>query len=185
LLCAVGFFTNIVYLEPNMRLIKMRTVLLALFTFSFIAQAGELMGVRIVDRRDSQTAYSYVVPGRAVSTSNTGVSCYGGDVSVNCAGTTTTSGVITPPRRISYDVTGATLSLQLPDGRIAVVNCVSKYKLKGDYINRRSCRIPLADEIQADFDGNNAKLYWTVSIDGKKVESETYKVLGILNKEPR
>ena len=168
-----------------MQLVKMGTVFFALFTFSIVAQAGELFGVRIIDRQDSQTAYSYLVPGRINSTSNTGVNCYGGETNVNCSGTTTTSGQITPPRRISYNVMGATLSLLLPDGRIAVVNCVSKYKLKGDYINRRSCRIPVADEIQADFDGGNAKLYWTVSVDGKKVESETYKVLGILNKDQR
>jgi hypothetical protein len=77
---------------------------------------------------------------------------------------------------------GATLSLQLPDGRVAVVNCVSKYKLKGDYINRRSCRAPLGDEIDAEFSGNSAKLEWIVSIDGRKKESETYKILGVLNK---
>jgi hypothetical protein len=48
--------------------------------------------------------------------------------------------------------------------------------------NHRSCRIPLVDEINADFHGDNAKLEWVVSIDGKKLQSETYKVLGILAK---
>ena len=32
----------------------------------------------------------------------------------------------------------------------------------------------------AEFDGNNAKLKWVVSIDGKKLDSETYKILGVL-----
>jgi hypothetical protein len=138
--------------------------------------------VKILDRQNSETGYSYVVPGHSNAVSNTNVNCYGGAYNVNCSGSTTTSGFSTPPRRVSYDVVGATLSLQLPDGRIAVVNCDSKYKLKGDYINRRSCRIPLVSEIQADFDGNKAKLRWLVSIDGKKFESETYKILAVLDK---
>jgi hypothetical protein len=38
------------------------------------------------------------------------------------------------------------------------------------------------DDIQAEFDGNKAKLRWLVSIDGKKFESETYKILAVLDK---
>ena len=68
--------------------------------------------------------------------------------------------------------------------RIAVVNCESKYAIKGDHVNRRSCRIPLTNEIEAEFDGSDAKLQWTVSVDGKKAESETYKVLGVFDKQP-
>jgi hypothetical protein len=41
--------------------------------------------------------------------------------------------------------------------------------------------MPLVDSIQADFDGDNAKLIWPVSLDGKKMQSETYKILGILD----
>jgi hypothetical protein len=93
-----------------------------------------------------------------------------------------TNGYSTAPREISYSVTGATLSLLLPDGRVTVVNCVSKYSPKGDYVNRRSCRMPLVDEIQAEFKGKNAKLHWPVSIDGKKFDSETYKILAVLDK---
>lgn len=40
----------------------------------------------------------------------------------------------------------------------------------------------IADEIQADFHGDNAKLEWVVSLDGKKTQSETYKILAILAK---
>ncbi len=40
--------------------------------------------------------------------------------------------------------------------------------------------MPLIDVIQADFKGKNAKLIWPVSLDGKKTESETYTILGIL-----
>jgi hypothetical protein len=140
-------------------------------------------GVKIIDRQDSQTGYSYVVPGHSNAVSNTDVNCYGGTISVNCSGSTTTSGFSTPPTRVSYDVTGATLSLQLPDGRIAVVNCESKLNWT-DYSRmnqvRRSCRIPLVNDIQAEFDGDKPK--WLVSIDGKKLESETYKILAVLDK---
>jgi hypothetical protein len=38
------------------------------------------------------------------------------------------------------------------------------------------------DEIQADFHGDNAKLEWVVSLDGRKMQSETYKILAILGK---
>jgi hypothetical protein len=49
-----------------------------------------------------------------------------------------------------------------------------------DYINRRSCRTPMVNDIQAEFKGDNAKLRWPVSIDGKKTESETYTIIAIL-----
>jgi hypothetical protein len=38
------------------------------------------------------------------------------------------------------------------------------------------------DEIEADFHGNKAKLAWVVSLDGKKKQSETYRVLAILDR---
>jgi Cu/Ag efflux pump CusA len=48
--------------------------------------------------------------------------------------------------------------------------------------NHRSCRTPLVDDIQDDFHGDKAKLEWVVSLDGKKKQSETYRVLAILDK---
>ena len=54
--------------------------------------------------------------------------------------------------------------------------------MAGPQGNRRSCRIPLVDEIQAEFHGDNAKLEWPVSLDGKKMQSETYKIVAILGK---
>lgn len=79
---------------------------------------------------------------------------------------------------------GATFSLQLPDGRIAVVNCDSKFAehFSGRAGNHRDCGVPLIDDIQVEFDGDKAKLKWPASIDGKKLGSETYKILGILDK---
>ena len=41
--------------------------------------------------------------------------------------------------------------------------------------------MPIVDEIDVEFKGDKAKLFWPVSLDGKKLESETYKVLGILD----
>jgi hypothetical protein len=35
--------------------------------------------------------------------------------------------------------------------------------------------------VDAKFDGENVKLSWPVSIDGKKSKSETYKIAGVLN----
>jgi S1-C subfamily serine protease len=42
----------------------------------------------------------------------------------------------------------------------------------------------MTNTVEAEFDGDNAKLEWPVSIDGKKKQSETYKIIGILTKIP-
>jgi hypothetical protein len=47
---------------------------------------------------------------------------------------------------------------------------------------QRSCRTPLVNDIVVDFKGKNAKLMWSASIDGKKFESETYKILAVLDR---
>lgn len=60
---------------------------------------------------------------------------------------------------------------------------IASNALKGDYVNRRSCRIPLVSDIEAEFSGDKAKLFWPVSIDGKKFASETHKVLAIHDKQ--
>jgi hypothetical protein len=140
---------------------------------------AQKLDVKIIDRQDSATGYTYTAPAYFNSQSNSNINCYG---DVTCNASTTTSGSISPPRKISYQVRGATFTLQLPDGRAAVVNCESKYMPRGDYINRRDCRMPLVDNIQAEFHGDKAKLTWIVSLDGKKTQSETYKVLAILDK---
>ena len=75
------------------------------------------------------------------------------------------------------------MSLQLPDGRIAVVNCSGRVNwtdFKQGPI--RSCRAPLLNKVTAEFNRDKAKLRWSVSIDGKKMESETYKILAVLDK---
>lgn len=162
-----------------------KTLSAVLLCLSVSISAKERLAVRIVDRQTSDTNYSYVVPGHLLTQSNSNANCFGLGSSVNCSGSTTTTGTVIPPRQVSFSVRGATFSLQLPDGRIAIVNCESKFKERfaGPVGNRRSCRMPLVDDIQAEFDGDKAKLLWVVSIDGTKSESETYRILAVLNKQ--
>jgi len=138
--------------------------------------------VRVIDRQNNETDYSYVVPGHFTSFSNASVNCSDNSYSVNCSGTGSTSGFTTPGALVPFQVRGATLTLLLPDGRGAVVNCESKFaeRMAGPRGNHRSCRVPLVQAIEAEFRGNKAKLEWVVSLDGKRKESETYKVLAVL-----
>jgi len=140
---------------------------------SAVAKAQQ-MDVKVIDRQESDTGYTYQPGIHSTSTTRTT-----GD-SLNPANTTTTTH---PTKFSSFQVSGATLSLQLPDGRIAVVNCDSKFQphLAGQTA-RRSCRTPPINEIKADFKNSNAKLSWPISVDGKKVESETYRILGVIPK---
>lgn len=146
--------------------------------------SAQKLEVKVVDREDNETDYTYVVPSYFSSQANSNVNCNGIANSVNCNGTTRTTGESTPAHEVSYHVRGATFSLQLPDGRLVVVNCESKFAehMAGPAGNHRSCRVPLVDNITAEFNGDKAKLIWVVSIDGKKMQSETYKVLAVLNK---
>jgi len=116
--------------------------------------SAQKLNVKIIDRQADQDAYDYVAFYKNIAVGKT------------------------------FRVQGDTLTLQLPDGRLAVVNCKSKYAdpLEGYANNRRSCRAPMVDNIEADFKGHNAKLIWPASLDGKKTESETYKILGVLDK---
>lgn len=120
---------------------------------SYSASAQKL-NVKIVDRQDKQDQYDYAAVYNNVAVGK------------------------------SFAVQGATLTLELPDGRLAVVNCESKFAehFAGPVGNRRSCRVPLVDAIEADFHGDNAKLLWSVSIDGSKKQSETYKILAVIDK---
>jgi hypothetical protein len=141
--------------------------------------------VKVVNRQDSDTAYSYSVAGRTNSTTQTKVKCREGERTSGCTKTTQTSTEYVAPREGTYSVQGSTLSLQLSDGRIAVVNCASKVSFFSSNAQaRRSCRIPPVDDIHVEFKGKDAKLFWPVSIDGLKLESETYKIVAVLDKQP-
>jgi hypothetical protein len=80
----------------------------------------------------------------------------------------------------NLNLRGATLTLVLPNGDSAVVNCTSKFqeRFRGPG-NVRSCRVPLVDEFEAEFSGDKAKLFWLTSLDGSKTESETYKIIAV------
>src|ERR1700675_4931077 len=94
---------------------KTTALILAILVCATLASAQKL-AVKIVDRQDNDTDYTYVVPAQWFSNSNTNVNC-GGDTNVNCNGSTNTTGTITPAHQVSYHVRGATFTLQLPDGR--------------------------------------------------------------------
>lgn len=162
----------------------MRFVILILLLVGTASAFAQKFEVKVVDRRDSETDYSYVVPGHFSSYSSANVNCSDGAYSMNCSGSGTTNGLSTPAQMVPFQVHGATLTLLLEDGRAAVVNCESKFaeRMAGPRGNRRSCRVPLVDSVEADFHGDKAKLIWVVSLDGKKKQSETYKVLAILDK---
>ena len=115
---------------------------------------AQKLDVKIINRQDNEEGYDYVAVYNNVAVGK------------------------------SFKVHGATFTLELPDGRLAIVNCESKFAehMAGRVGNRRSCRMPLVDSIQAEFKGDNAKLIWPISLDGKKMQSETYKILGILDK---
>jgi len=162
----------------------MRFIIFALVLVCAIPASAQKLSVKIIDHQEHDSNYNYFVPGHSYSNSNANVNCNGGDNYANCTGTGTTSTTSTPAQHGSFSVRGATFSLLLPDGRIAVVNCDIKFAehFAGAAGNHRNCRQPIVDNIQADFHGGSAKLEWVVSLDGKKTESETYKVLGILDK---
>ena len=88
---------------------------------------AQKLEVKIFDRQESTTGYTYTAPAYFNSQSNSNINC--GDVTCNAS--TITSGSISPPRKISYQVRGATFTLQLPDGRVAVVHCEHKYMPRG------------------------------------------------------
>lgn len=157
-------------------------------------QDDKTLEVKVVGKQESTTAFSYVVPGYTYSTyqSNpawTGQGTTGYGVKTN--GTATNI----PAQEHSYSVRGAMLSLQLPDGRIAIVNCTGKTNWTDiSHPNQmtRSCRIPpdSVTTLQAKFAGADAKLSWEweekkmISLNDAMTvthkESETYKLIDVL-----
>jgi hypothetical protein len=144
---------------------------------------GRRMAVTIIDRRNDSTAYEYVVPGRWKSDATASAGCVGYSTMANCGGASRASGAASPAREVSYRVTGATFSVRLPDGRVAVVNCDSKYVGGIAAATQRDCRVPLGNQIEAEFKGSDATLFWPVNTGGSKVESETYRILGVLDRQ--
>ena len=148
-----------------------------------------VLNVTIVDRKNSDTLYTYVSPALATPAPAPDPNCAGPatratppstSVNVHCGATSSTKTAFRPSLERGYAVRGTTFTLKLPDGRHLVVNCQNTDVLGLDGTRRRSCRTPLVDQITAEFDGENAKLIWPASDDGKKTESETYRILAIL-----
>ena len=142
------------------------------------------MQVEIVAKRDTQQEFvvskslgdSLIAAGDAMASNQDPTL---GMASVIARGVSAAERSTSRPRLLI--VRGAVLVLKLRDGRLANVACESKYAPQGNGVNRRSCRIPGGNQLWAEFQGDKAKLTWLVSLDGSKVESETYNLTGITN----
>jgi hypothetical protein len=155
----------------------MKTITASIVLFVSIPTLAAAKGIRtrvhVVAIEAHNTSYSFMLPGYART-----------DCSASAFGSTVTGGCSTVGQDsagLQYTVRGATLSLLLPDGRMVVANCDSKTNWGWSLNPHRSCRVPLQGTvIDADFNGSRVKLKWSVSLDGRKKEGETYKILGIL-----
>jgi hypothetical protein len=148
---------------------------------AMVPPAGaQKIDVSVLYRQNSDTSYRAVIPGYSTSDADESGSCALDPNPANCPAPNHTAG--SAPGDVSYTLVGTTLSLLLPDGRVAVVNCVNRYSEKGNYINRRSCAMPMVEHLEAEFTGQSAKLKWLVGAGGRKTESETYKVVALLEK---
>ena len=148
---------------------------LAISAGSALAQK---VSVSVLYRQDSDIVYHAVIPGYSGPNADVTGACTLDPDPANCPDTKQVSDSKEP----MYLLTGTTLSLGMPDGRIALVNCVSRHSANGNYINRRSCGMPLTERADAEFLGQSAKLSWIVGTDRKKSESETYRVVAVLPK---
>src|ERR1700677_2833933 len=83
--------------------------------------SAQKLNVKIIDRQDKEDSYDYAAVYNNIAVGKT------------------------------FKVYGATFTLQLPDGRLAVVNCDSKFAehMAGHAGNRRSCRAPIVPPIGA------------------------------------
>lgn len=146
-------------------------------------EAADKVDVIVLARHFFVTDYQGQLAGRSWGQTTGQANCIDNGMSVNCSGTSQSSGTVVPPR-VTYDqAQGAIFVLQAPDRRIAVVRCVSKYRPRGDGINQRSCRIPPHRQFVVEFKGTDAKLRWPVGWDQKRTESETYDVVQVFTRE--
>jgi hypothetical protein len=136
----------------------------------------------VLYRQASDNSYTAVIPGPDGSAPEGVVDCAADIANPACLGATPLARSGSGPAQPSLNVSGTTLSLLLPDGRVAVVNCATRYSFKRDYINRRMCAMPLVEHVEANFNGQSARLKWPVGQDGRKTESENYKLVALLNK---
>jgi hypothetical protein len=165
-----------------------------------------ILPVVVLGRQLTETEQGFVVPGYVSTQTASSATCsadtrgtvsaydLGGIVTgtinstttADCHGRSTSNTTVSPPRTVRYTVRGATFSLQLPDRRVAVVNCDSKVNWTEFSMNpRRSCRIPTVSRFSVDFSGDKAKLIWRVGVNGEKIVSETYTLIEILEPQQR
>jgi hypothetical protein len=148
-----------------------------------VACAGSVeaqkLDATVLYRQSSDSGYSALIPG------------YSAPGTPDCAADVANAECFRPthiyeagPGAVSYNVVGTTLSLLLPDGKIAVVNCInkSKYSSRGAYIVLRNCGMPMVEHVEAELKGDMATLEWPVTPDSKKTESEKYRIVAVLDK---
>ena len=143
---------------------------------------AQKLDATVLYRQTSDSNYFAVIPGYTSTPDEGGIDCSLEPLSEACATPSRANGAIASLGQVSYNLVGTTLSLMLPDGRVALVNCVNKYSSKGNYISRRICVMPLVEHVETELSGKNAKLKWPVGSDGK-IEAETYRVIAILNNQ--
>ncbi len=139
---------------------------------------AQKLDATVLYRQNSDTDYNAVIPGFSNSTD-----CAANPTDPECSAATRTAPLNAAATEATYNVVGTTLSLPLPDGRVAVVNCVNKFSSRTSHIHSRTCGMPMVQHVQAKFNGTSAKLEWPIGTDGKKLESETYKIVAVLNKK--
>ena len=148
---------------------KRITAVVVFSGLSIAVCSAQKMNVKIIQRQNGAAEYSYDESRKHVALNT-------GPLSV---------GSVIPLSTVTYKVIGATFSLLLPDGRIAVVNCAGKQSFdRSRDFALRNCRMPMPQvtDISVQFKRNTAKLFWLTSIDGKTFDSETYQILGVLDK---
>ena len=145
--------------------------------YSAASVNAQKVPVNVLYRQDSDIVYHAVIPGYSGPNADITGACTLDPDPANCPTPDQGTEAKGTP---SYLLSGTTLSLGLPDGRIALVNCISRHSANGNYINRHSCGVPLGERAQAEFTGQSAKLSWNVN--NSKVDSETYKVVALLAK---
>jgi len=162
------------------RLLKFLPVL-TLFVAGVASAKTIAYQVKVLSDVPSSTNYNWSISGGSTT------SCYGNTCSSNWSN----------PQSGTSQANGATLKLLLPDGRIAVVECVMKEDVGRSFavaiaagMNNqtttplyRDCRVPeTGDTITAKFKKNSVKLFMRdPSIDGTgRRHNETYQIIGIL-----
>src|SRR6476660_10541692 len=129
-------------------------VLVCLLTAALLAQSKkEQIKVHILDQKESEAEFAISYPG--YQQSNCNVYAYGNQGQVNC------SSVANPGGQSEYKTKGYAITLLLPDKRIVIATCEKKanwtdWSTTAPY---RSCRHPLTNDVDAEFDADHVKLF--------------------------